>query len=177
MIEPEHLRLGAGLAHAVPGAELLLHTDVGEPVIVGRRPDADLSPCQLRAVLASPAATDTSRPADRIVQVEVTGQAEHVGGGVVRSQTPCGLEQRSVATTLSWGAVAEILHGIEADVDDDLPADALQAQVRPDPELGVTVVTITSIDARFDSFVDGVAAMVSARCMVDELVATPISHQ
>lgn len=167
MTRSEHLRLSAALAHAVPGAELHLVGAFGDAVVVASHPGADLTACQFRAILlASHTAVQVDAVA-RIRAVRFDGAVREVGGGVLRTGTMCGSEQRWVATTLPWRTVVEMLDELQPT---GLPDEAFHANVKPDSVLGVVTIAITSRDRRFHAVLDQVAEDVAARLMTEELV-------
>ena len=173
MTQLTNLRLAAGLAHTVPDAELQLHCEHGAHVTIGRIESADMTPCQFRAVMIAMLADRAGRhhgpssPAARVTAVTLGGSLEEVGGGVVRSRTLCGMEQRWIATTVPWTVVLDLLDDIGPA---ELPSEAMNANVKPDSELGVTVLVITTNDHRHASMLDRVASDVASRLMTEELM-------
>jgi hypothetical protein len=163
----ERLRLAAALAHGIDGVRLELLATSGERVVVSHHPAADLDPCAFRQVVlasASPGGPDYS---GRVLGVALGGAAEDLGGGVVRARTPCGLEQRWIATLLGPETAIDLL----ADIGGDPAAeDAMRACVKPDGPLGVSLVVLSCLDHRYDDTLDQLATRVAAACFVEELV-------
>ncbi len=167
-VELEAIRLASALVHAVPGAELRLTCAAGVDVVVSRHPAADLTPCAMRQVVIDArrrSAATLGGSVSRIVELAVGGSMEEFGGGVVRSRTPCGAEQRWLATTLPWELVADLLR--------ELPCpDAMHATVRPDDALAVTLVGVSTTTADLVPQLDRLGASLAAQLLVEELLAS-----
>ncbi|WP_040491965.1 hypothetical protein [Ilumatobacter nonamiensis] len=161
----ERLRLAAALCHAVPGAQLRLHTDRDETVVVGHHVGADIDPCAMRRVVAASACPHQPDLSAHLSGMEVGGALIDLGGGVAGSQH-AGREQRWIASLLPADRIISILDDSGSGL---IPDDAMKATVKPDPGLGVTVLMITSIDPRFDHALDAVVEQVAASCFVEEL--------
>lgn len=161
----ERLRVAAALSHAVPGAELRLVTDRGERIVVGHHPTADIDPCALRRVVAASACPSNPDFSRRIAEVSVCGALLDMGGGVLASVID-GVEQRWVASLLRPTRVAELLGDVGLE---DVPDDAMHACVKPNGDLGISIVAVTANDGRFLHALDAVAARAAAVCFVDEL--------
>lgn len=161
----ERLRLATALAHTVPGTELRLVTDSGEQIVVSRHPAADIDACKMRQVVAASACPRHPDLSRRIGSVMVGGALVDLGGGVFGSRSG-GLEHRWVASLLPYPKLSELLDDVGHH---QVPADAMRASLKPDPELGVTVISVTSNHVRFDHALDEVAAEVAAACFVAEL--------
>lgn len=161
----ERLRLATALVHAVPGAELRIRTTNSEQICVSHAPAGDIDPCKLRQIVAASACPNRPDLSQRIAEMTVGGSLIDVGGGI--AATRCGgREQRWITSLLPYQKLTELLDDVGHG---DVPANAIQASLKPDPELGVTVVGITANDARFDHALDNVAAQVAAACFVAEL--------
>ncbi len=171
----ERLRLATALVHAIPDAEMRLRTDQNECVVVSRAPGADIDPCKMRRVVAAMACPHRPELADRVTEVTFGGSVSDLGGGVFASRSSDG-EHRWVASLLGFPTVSELLSGVGPD---GLPDEAMRACLKPDPELGVTVVGITANDARFDDVLDEVAGQAAAACFVAELwgAASTVAHE
>ena len=170
----EHLRLIAALVHTCPGAEVTLRCDTGEIVRVGRRPGSGMTPCEFRAATIALGNARSDQPkqpgadsAARIVDAEFGGALTDIGGGVARSRTPCGIEQRWIATTLPSFVVCDLLDGVGPD---GLPEAAMSGDLRVDYELGTSVIAISPADQRYRAVLDHVAIDVAARCLTGELL-------
>lgn len=161
MTSLERLRLATALGHAVDGAELTLTTDCEERIIVSHHPAADIDPCKMRSVVAASVCPQHPDLSHRITDILIGGALVDLGGGVY-SRVLHGAEQRWVASLLHVDRVAEVLHKI-------VPDNALDASLKPDGELGVTLLAITATDERSQRVLDAVAAHAAAMCFVEEL--------
>jgi hypothetical protein len=167
----EQLRLAVALGHGTPGAELRLHAAGGETVIVSSHPAADLDHCALRRVVldgARPDQPDQPDHSDRIAAVEFGGALDDLGGGVFRVARD-GLEQRRIASLLCPDRVAGIIETIAID---DRCERSMHACLKPDTDLAVTLVVITTDDPGFVTELDEVASRISAAIFVEELWCT-----
>ncbi|HSL58003.1 MAG TPA: hypothetical protein VK866_09200 [Acidimicrobiales bacterium] len=167
MIDPVQLRLAVALAHVVPRAELRLTCHDGGRVVVGRHPSAHLSPCDLRRVVVAaelPGQPDVARWIER---VEVAGVLVDGGGGVHLVDDADG-RSAWFATTAPPYRVVDALEGAPTD---DLPGvpDA-RVVLRPDPELGATVVQVSQDDGGSQHLHD-LALRALGACLVIELEA------
>jgi hypothetical protein len=161
----ERLRLAVALGHGTPGAELRLHAAGGETVIVSSHPAADLDHCALRRVVLDGARPDQPDHSDRIAAVEFGGVLDDLGGGVFRVVRD-GPEQRRVASLLRPDRVAGIVETIAID---DRCERSMHACLKPDTDLAVTLVVITTDDPGFVTELDEVAARISAAIFAEEL--------
>ncbi len=161
----ERLRLATALVHTIPGAVLRLRTDGDERVVVGHGADADIDPCKMRRIVAAMACPNRPDLANRITEVTFGGELVDLGGGVFATSAG-GVEQRWLASLLGFPTLTELLDDVGPEA---LPSDAMQACLKPDPELGVTVVRMAANDDRFTHQLDEVAAQVAAACFVAEL--------
>ncbi len=167
----EHIRLAAALTHSVPGAHLRLGTGTGESVVVGRNHGADMDPCAFRRLIAAGSGRRLRSDADahfRMVDsVVVGGTLLDIGGGVYASRVG-EQDQRWIASRLAHRRVADLLADVEG------CDDSIHACLRPDDDLGVTVLEITDrgSDARpaCGGRLDAVAARAAAACFVAELI-------
>lgn len=167
------LRLGVGLTHLVRGAELRLSTPNTPDLIASMHPSSDLRICEVReAVLYSgcPHRLDVSR---WISITEIGGSLQPCGGGIYRlhGAEP---EQRWFATLLSADEVIGVLTRLEHE---DPLSGGVDANLMPDPALGVTAVCLSTSDHFVD--VDEVAVTLHSACLVSELLeqsARPISE-
>ncbi|MEP1124481.1 MAG: hypothetical protein ABJH68_11385 [Ilumatobacter sp.] len=167
----ERLRLATALVHTIPDADLRLRTDDGELIVVTHEAGADIDPCKMRRLVAAMACPDRPDLANHITEVSLGGGLTDLGGGVFGSSSPDGVH-RWLASLLGFATLSELLDGVDLDA---LPDHAMHACLKPDPALGVTVVGITSNDARFDHALDETAAQVAAACFVAELCGSATS--
>jgi hypothetical protein len=161
MTSLERLRLATALCHAVDGAELRLTTDGGERIIVSHHPAADIDPCSLRSVVVASARPQHPDFSHRITDIAIGGALIDCGGGVY-SRVVRGAEQRWIASFLHVDRVAAMLEEVG-------PGNALDASLKPDGDLGVTLLAITSIGEHSESVLDTAATGAAAACFVEEL--------
>lgn len=162
----EQLRIAVALAHTLPGAELRLHTGVSGDLVVSPHPAADIDPCTMRRVVIASRCPDVPDHAARVESMSLGGALDDLGGGVFRTVSD-GLEQRWIATTLGPGVVADLLDLVGLDT---VPEEAMQGRLKPDGDLGVTLLVITANDARFDHDLDEFAAQAAASMFTAELL-------
>ena len=158
------LRLGVGLAHMVRGAELRLSTPNTADLVASMHPSSDLSICDVReAVLYSgcPHRLDMSR---WIAITEIGGSLQPCGGGIYRLQGSES-EQRWFASLLSAEEVIGVLTRLERE---DPLSGGVDANLMPDPALGVTAVCLSTDDPFLD--IDEVAVTLHSACLVSELL-------
>lgn len=158
------LRLGVGLTHMVRGAELRLSTPNAPELVASMHPASDLRICDVREALVysgCPYRLDMSR---WITVTGIGGSLEPCGGGVyrLRGAEP---EQRWFATLLSTDEVIGVLTRLEHE---DPLGCGVDANLKPDPALGVTTVRLSTDDFFLD--IDDVAVTLYSACLVSELL-------
>jgi hypothetical protein len=160
----ERLRLAVAVGHAVHGAELRVHTDAGDTVIVSTHPAASLDHCAMRGLVAASACPAKPDVSEHIVSFELTGAVVDAGGGVYRVVRH-GHEQRWIPSLLHPSRLAELLDPLRLDgvTDDDL-----HATLKPDGQLGVTLVVLTTAE-RYVDRLDEAAERSAAAIAVEEL--------
>jgi len=168
----ERLRLAAALGHAVAASELRLVTPAGETIVVSAHPGADIDPCAMRRVVRAFACPDNTDHSQRVAAVEFGGSLDHLGGGVYRVAHH-GIEQRWVASLLAPARIAELLDDVGLDA---VPDEALHGCLKPDPELGVTLLVITANDERYLDLLDPIATQAAAAIFVEELRCAASLH-
>lgn len=161
----ERLRLSTALTHAAAGAEMRLRSDCDEHIVVSHHPAADIDPCAMRRVVAASACPNNPDYSDRMFDIDVGGSLTDLGGGVFGSKLNNG-EQRWLTSLLVPCVISRILDDVGVT---GVPAEAMKATVKPDPDLGVTVFVISSNDPQYDASIDEVAAQAAAACFVEEL--------
>lgn len=165
MIDPVQLRLAVALGHAVPRAELRLTCRDGGRVVVGRHPSAHLSPCDLRRTFVAgelPGRPDVAR---WIESIEVGGALVDAGGGLHLLADDDG-RSAWFATTAPPYRVVDALEGAPTH---DLPGSPdARVTLRPDPELGVSVVQVVQDDGGDDQLRE-LAVRALGACLVAEL--------
>lgn len=163
MTRLEQVRLGAALVHAIPGALLSVETCWRDRVTVGRHVSCDVDPCRFRNLVAAsrcPGRPDLARHVNR---VELAGSVHDLGGGVLRTCTRHGVEQRWIATLLPPDVVVDWLV-------DQPCGDAIEASVKPDADLGVTMVVASTADPLATGMLEELGLSLAARVAVDELI-------
>lgn len=169
--ERQQLRLAAGLAHVVPGAELRLRHADGRQVVVSRHPGADVDPCELRQAVAAgacPAHPDCSR----WLEVDWLGGTLELRDHTVLRRHTTGREERWFATLLDADAVVGVLEGLTPDGLDEAAMQVISAGLRPDPVLEMTAVCLTTEAPCLEPHLDRIAAQAHAACLVAEITAT-----
>ena len=161
----ERLRIASALCHAVPGAELRVQTDSDEMIVVSHHRAADIDPCALRRVVAASACPGQPDLSERVIDVTVGGSLVDIGGGVF-AVSAGGFEQRWVASLLKPQRVADLLREVGLGA---VPADAMCVRLKPDSDLGVTMIAVTTVEAQYHHALDEVAAQAAATCFVEEL--------
>lgn len=165
MTSLERLRLATALSHTVPDTELRMRTDRSEWIVVGRGSDADIDPCAMRRVVAASACSKRPDISAHIVELSLGGSITDIGGGVFASGRN-GIEQRWIATLLAPDRVTRLLDDVDHP---DAPDHAVHARLTRDPQLGVTVVAMTTGDLRFHESLDEIALLAAGGCFVSEL--------
>jgi len=161
----EHLRLAAAVCHTIPASELHLRSSTGETIMVSAHRAADLDACALRNVVRAFACPNNPDYSERIVAIDYGGSVSDLGGGVFRVAHN-GSEQRWIASLLQPERIAELLDDIGAD---ELPDEAMNGCLKPDPDLGVTLLVITANHERHLAALDDIAAQAAAAIFVEEL--------
>lgn len=169
------LREAIVLAHTVSGAVLRLVTDRGE-VIVGRGPDHDLSPCDLRQAYLVGTAPGRRDCFPIVREVELGGVVRELGGGLYEAWAPdLASVQRWFVTSLFPGDIVELADGW--DEDGDLPVESVRADVATDTALGLSSVRLDAGDDDPEGHLDAVSRRFLERCMAEELVQSVASEQ
>ncbi|MEO0493544.1 MAG: hypothetical protein AAF081_09025 [Actinomycetota bacterium] len=163
----ERLELATALVHAVPGGALVAHDDAGRTLTVGRHPSADVDPCRWRAVVADHVSGRVQSVFGSLALAELGGSLMRApSGGFIDRSAP---ERHWFAVKLPPCLVVQTLRDVDLN---GLPEEAVSASVRPDPELGVTVVGV-GIDAPcMVDALDSLAADVGSALAVAELCAS-----
>src|SRR6056297_1259803 len=175
MLHLDALRLAAGLAHLVPGAELHLGLADGDRMVVSGHPATSLTPCVFRRILVNAVrgrSGDHTLAGPRVTSCELAGSLEDLGGGVFGTRTLCGLEQRWIATTLPWRVAADLLETVAVD---GLDHSAVHATVAPDEDLGVTSIALAVHDVSRGASLDALSTQIAASCLAEELMRSAIA--
>lgn len=166
----QRLQLTVALAHAVPGSILRMRGRDGQTVVVADHPAADLDACAMRRVVHASARPDGPDLAPYVASIDLDGSLDDLGGGVVRVVRD-GVEQRWIPSLLAPPRLVDLLVGVGGATDD-----AIGACVKPDPELGVSLVVIAPEDANATRGIDALAAEAAAVIFVEELRCAAVAE-
>ncbi len=170
MIDPVHLRCVTALAHAVPGAHLVMETTRGDAVTIGRHPSADMTICSLRKMLMAQTGGGAFAVCEGIDSVEAAGSVRPIGAGLHVASPGADVW---FATTLVAPVVTREVTAATAESAIAAEGDGLLVQtdvtLLPDEALGVTLVEISSDQ------VDPIAAAMGlcSRLLMAEVEAYP----
>lgn len=166
----DRLREATSLAHTVPGVSLRLTTSSGHQLLVSHDClGADLTPCQLRgASIASAVDPAMERFIASVVAVDFATGITHVGGGLHERCHPGAANERWFVTTLDDRAIADVLSGCPFE---DADSDSLGVLIKPDLEMGVSVVRATGDVSDNALMLDDFAAWLMGAVAVEELLA------
>ena len=154
------LRLAIALGHALPGGRVAITFVDGTTVHAAHGGVDPLTPCALRALAITGAWPLCPRAAARVRSIDVSAiDAHDVGGGIYRRPG-----ERWFATLLGPERVGALLGTCPLE-----PIGVLDASLRPDGELGVTVAVLSSGD---EHALDAAAQWAVAACYVEELTGS-----
>jgi hypothetical protein len=160
--------MAVALGHSIPDATLRVRTSVGDAFLASsHHPSALMTCCQLRAAIVTPRHIGVPHVRDVLVDVELVGGAIDLGGGLYQRAHPSTPDQRWFATTLDQDAVVALAECHTF----DMPDDAIGVVLRPDVDLGATVVTMTAQPGH-GFRLDEVSFWLLAACMSNELTNT-----
>lgn len=159
----DRLRLAAALTHSIAGAQLRVDADTGESLIVGAHPAADLDPCKLRRIVSSAAASRLSDQLGRLTAIEFAGSLTERAGGVFEIADTDRV-RRAVATFVTADGVLELIARL-----DDVADSAVEATLRPDGGVGVTVIEFAA-PPEAEAELDAIAERVASMCFVAEVL-------
>jgi hypothetical protein len=158
--------LATGLVHSIPGVAIELRRERGDRLVVAHhRLDADMTPCELRAALIAEQQRGAPRVTETVTSVEVVAGLCDIGVGVYQRTGDHG-EERWFATLLPFEHAASLVEHCDIDQAEV----AVRVVLRPDPELGVTVVGLTCSHPAHGWLLDEVTFWVCAACTIHELV-------
>lgn len=162
---PERTRLAACLLHSIPGVSGSVEVCHGARYLVAHhRPDATLTPCELRAGLLQPCVPGVPHLGGMVRSIELTGGAVDLGGGLYRHAHPS-VDERWFVTVLD----ADVVTRTAAECPESLDQRSLSVRVRADLDLAVCAVCV-SADQPVGERLDDVARWLLDRCLVDELI-------
>lgn len=163
----ERLELATALVHTLPGGALVAVNDTGRTITVGRHPSADFNPCRWRSVVADHIEGRVQTPLGDLSLSEIGGSLERAeSGGFIDPSEP---DRHWFAAKLPPCVAVQVLRELDLK---GLPEEVVSATVRPDFELGVTVVGV-GIDAPcMATALDTLAADIGGALAVAELCAS-----
>lgn len=168
---PERLRIALTLLHVIPGAVGALRTTDGSRFVVAHhRADAVLTPCQLRAGLLEPVVDGVPHLSGLVVDLDVVGGVDDLGGGLYRRSHPAAADERWFATTLGPDRVAALAEGCPPSIEQS----DVSIRIAADLDVGVSAVCLTGPPA-FATALDAAAWWLEAACLVEELIS-PLSR-
>lgn len=161
MISNDHLRSSVAIAHRLDGVRLDLTLRDGQTVMVGAHPSADLHPCQVRRVLLAEAHHGTAACHRGVTSLDVGGSLAPIGPGLYRGAEG---HRRCFATFLAPTTVESLLRTDSS----TLPAPTeIDAAIKPDLRLGVTVVQLTD-PAVESTALDDLVIRLGVICIAEE---------
>jgi hypothetical protein len=163
----ERLELATALVHTLPGGALVAVDGTGRTITVGRHPSADFNPCRWRSVVIDHIEGRVQRPLGDLSLCEIGGSLERAdSGGFIDRAEP---DLHWFAAKLPPCVAVQVLREVDLK---GLPEEVVSASVRPDLELGVTVVGV-GIDAPcMANALDTLAADIGGALAVAELCAS-----
>ena len=163
----ERLELATALVHTLPGGVLVAVNDAGRRITVGRHPSADVDPCRWRSVLVDRIEGRVQAPFADLSLCEIGVSLERAkSGGFIDRAEP---DRHWFAAKLPPCVAVQVLREVNLK---GLSEEAVSASVRPDLELGVTVVGV-GIDAPcMANALDTLAADIGGALAVAELCAS-----
>lgn len=161
----EPFRHAVAIAHAVPGAQLLLGLRHGGQLVVGRDDNADVRPCQLRHVLLAEEVHGELACRRHITSYRLYGGVVGAGPGMYRMKD---VLARCFATNLDHTAVRNVIAQTADDLSSPLATASsdVKTVMRPDECLGVTVVVVVGTAS---DVVSDVTGRLAGGCLVDEV--------
>ncbi len=151
----------------VPGVALrITFCDTEQYIVASNRLDARLTPCQLRSALLTEQRIGRQTLTGSVATIEVVGGLNDIGGGLYQRRHPGGADERWFSTLLSHERITALFS--ECPV--DLPHGSISVVAKPDLELGVAVVQLTSEHCAVASRIDELAAWAMGACLVEELL-------
>ena len=128
------------------------------------------TPCALRVALI--ASLDApGELLDDVTEMRVTGSLRDAGGGLYRRTSEDGTGSWCFVTSMAPTAIAELIdHGdLDGDLELDPADDSMNARISGDPQLQVSVVSISANVATHEEQAQQVAQWCFASCLVEEL--------
>lgn len=159
------LRRAVGLAHAVPGTELVLRSHSGNQLIAAAADTAEINICDLRRLLIASACPARPNLSDWIEAVDIQGSLSTCGGGIYRRACH-GREERWFAVALRPEVVFGQLERLSLELARTTQADVV---LKPDPCLGLTCVLVAIDGEHAERQLDELAISCLSACLVEEL--------
>jgi len=166
-IDLDLLRAATALVHAIPGASLQLECAGGGAVLAGHCPSADLTPCQLRRVVAAEAVPGGADLVSRITAMAIGGTLEPIGPGMYRRSDV--VESVALVSTLGPLLVEQVLQGVAVEGTD---IGGFRAHIHVDDIMGVSCVELSAAHpAGFvtPGLLEAVAVAAGAALMAEEV--------
>ncbi len=163
----ERVVLAAALVHATHGSSMVVAGEDGRRLTIGRHPSADLDPCRWRAQVASAQRHPARCGLGAVRLVGVGGSLRRSGAGVwFAAGDP--LARLIAAVDVDDRRLVEVLQATDLG---SVPDESVTAVLRPDAQLGVSIIEV-SIDAHGPrDAVDDVALRIHGALLVDRLSA------
>lgn len=163
----EPFRHAVAIAHAFPGAQLLLDLTHGGQLVVGHDDNADIRPCQFRHVLLAEDVHGELACSRHIADCQLGGDIVSVGPGIYRTGDALAW---CFASSLALADVRRAVETVEAGLHPALAAEAamINTVLRPDPCLGVTVVVVFG---GATDVVSDLAGRLAGECLAAEISA------
>lgn len=164
----ESLRLGVGLAHAVPDANLRVRNGAGAVLIAGTGPEFDVSLCALRQVVAASCCPSKPDVSDWATCLELSGSLRvHEAGLYVAPDPESGSLTVWFATLIWPDRIRELIRQPSWP---DIPDELVEMVIKPDRCLAMTSVAIRSaVSPATDFTALRVATDLYRVCLVEEL--------
>jgi hypothetical protein len=169
-IDDTPLRLACALVHGVAGAALSVDDGRGKSWLVAHDPRAAVNPCSLRAALLGRIPGGLPPSDVPAAQLRFVSGLDEMGGGLFRSTVGGRPPERWLATTLGAAPAREVLSEVADSDPDGRRFAGVQANVHPDPALGVTVVRLSAGHPSAEALLDQVGIRVLGRWLVGELL-------
>ena len=144
------LSLAIALTHALPTGSVEIDFDDGTSLRAGRSDEHALSPCALRAMAIMNGWPRGRHGLAQPTRIDIGGPGvTDLGGGIYRCTTE-GVTQWWIATRLAPQTAGALLEACPCNV-----PEAVDASLRPDGDLGVTILVLSAGDASTDALDQG----------------------
>lgn len=162
----ERVVLATALVHSIPGGLLVVADEEHRQLTIGRHPSAEIDPCRWRAAVVRVVRRDDPGLGS-ISLVDVAGSLARLDNGSFADRNdPL---RRWLVVPLAPCAVADALRRVDLG---GLPEDDVTATVRPDLELGLTLVGVAVEREEQVEELDELIGDVAGALLVAELEAS-----